>query len=332
MAKFYNGFENIKVELIDYAGNDLAKRVCCFGQHAEFYEGLRSNDEYSSDNRFCNQIVDEIINGVTFPKYALQGHTIAFSVSGISRVCLAQFTREGTNDTGTFFCSASSGTRPLTQEQVIPMNIYKNKDWMNKYAHINEELESLYCEMLKSGIPFMDARYIMPHAQTIDICYTAAMSSFIGSCKKRFDNCIADEINYIYRLMLRELKNAIKRDVTDPLSIKLWNWLIEMCDVKKYSTNLTYRNDFAKYPTPKNVVFEEGAHNNWVKSQWKLELERIYKEQPELLLSREKEMIESWLRLEVEGKELPTTYDSDADYTPEQTIKKMDYYKKENRE
>lgn len=327
MAKFYNGFENIKVELINYAGNDLAKRVCCFGQHAEFYEGLQSSDDYSPDNKFCKQIVDEIVNGVTFPKYALQGHNVTFSVSGISRVCLAQFTREGTNDTGTFFCSASSGTRPLTQEQVIPMNIYSNADWMERYRHINEELESLYCEILSSGVPFMDARYIMPHAQTIDICYVAAMSSFIGSCKKRFDNCIADEINYIYRLMLRALKTAIARDVTDPLSLKLWNWLLNMCDIKKYSTNLTYRNDFARYPTPDGVVFEEGAHNDWRKSQWKLELERIFVDQPELLLPGEADMIADWIILEADGKELPATYRSDAPYTPEETIKKMNYYK-----
>lgn len=327
MAKFNNGFENIKVELINYAGNDLAKQVCCFGQHAEFYEGLRSVDDYSPNNKFCNQIVNEIIEGVTFPKYALQGHSVTFSVSGISRVCLAQFTREGTNDTGTFFCSASSGTRPLTQEQVIPMNIYKNKEWMDRYARINEELESLYCDILDAGVPFMDARYIMPHAQTIDICYTASMSSFIGSCKKRFDNCIADEINYIYRLMLKALKDAVAKDVTDPLSLKLWYWLLAKCDIKNYSTNLTYRNDFERFPTPESVKFVEGAHNDWRKSQWKLELERMLDKKHELLLPGEAKMICKWMMNEACGKELPATYDREAAYTPEQSVKKMDYYK-----
>ena len=75
------------------------------------------------------------------------------------------------------------------------MNIYKNKDWMERYKKINDELESLYCDILESGVPYMDARYLMPHAQTIDICYTATMNSFIGSCRKRFDHSIADEIN-----------------------------------------------------------------------------------------------------------------------------------------
>lgn len=328
MSKFNNGFKNIKVELISYAGNDLAKRVCCFGQHAEFYEGLQCVDDYSPDNKFCNQIVDEIINGITFPKYALSGHNVAFSITGISRVCLAQFTREGTSDTSTFFCSASSGTRPLTQEQIIPMNIYKNKDWMERYTKINNELEDLYVDILSSGVPFMDARYIMPHAQTIDICYTASMLSFIGSCKKRLDHSIADEINYIYRLMKRELKRAIERDVTDPLSKKLWDWLLSQADIKHYSANLTYRNDFTRYPTPENVKFEENAHNDWRKSQWKLELERIYHEEPDLLEQNEKEMVKRWLDLEAKGEPLPATYCATDKFTPETSIKSMDYYRK----
>lgn len=326
MATFHNGFENIKVELINFAGNDLAKRVCCFNQFAEFYEGLKSVDEYSIRNPLCKRIVNEIISGVTFPKYALQGHSVSFCIRGISRVCLAQLTREGTSDTGTFFCSASSGTRPLTQEQIIPMNIYRNEKWRNKYAKINEELEELYVELLEAGIPFMDARYIMPHAQTIDICYTASMQSFISSCKKRLDHCIADEINYVYRLMKYELKKAIQDTVTDELSIRLWNWLLDKADVKTYSTNVTYRNDFERYPLPEHVTFIEDAHNDWRKSQWKLELERMFEEQPWLLETNEIDMIAKWKCQDT----LTATYDSNNSYSPEQAVKKMPYYKEKN--
>ena len=80
MAKFHNGFKDIKVELISYVGNDLARQVCCFGQRAEFYTGFNSIKDYSPNNPTCKQIVDEIINGVTFPKYALEGHKVTFKV------------------------------------------------------------------------------------------------------------------------------------------------------------------------------------------------------------------------------------------------------------
>lgn len=325
MAKFNNGFEGITVELINFAGNDLARQVCCFGQGAEFYEGFKSIYDYSPDNPKCKQIVDDIINGDTFPKYALSGHSVAFSIKGISRICLAQLTREGTSDTGTFFCSESSGTRPLTQEQIIPMNIYVNEKWMSQWTDINERMEKLYCEMLDAGIPFMDARYLMPHNQTINICYTASIGSFIASCKKRLDNSIADEINYLYRLMIDALGNAVFEEVTDNLSFKLWKWLIQKMKVTHYSRNATYRNDFTMYPAEEDLPL---AHNDWRKSQWKMELGRMYKKQPWLLFPEEISMINRWHAIQTVGGKLDANYDKNAPFTPETTIKKMEYYKK----
>lgn len=317
--KFNNGFENIKVELISCVGNDLARQVCCFGQGAEFYEGFNTVKEYSPDNIKCRQIVLDIINGDTFPKYALDGHKVTFSIKGISRICLAQLTREGTSDTGTFFCSESSGTRPLTQEQIIPMNIYQNNNWMQRWTKINEQMESLYCDMLDAGIPFMDARYLMPHNQTINICYTASMRSFINSCNKRLDHCIADEINYVYRLMIRELWN-VSYHCKDALSKELWQWLLRKIGIKTYSKNATYRNDFKLYDAPYDLPL---AHNDWRKSQWRLELERMYANDSDLLTFREKTMIEQW----VIADKLTANYDPNAPFTPESSVKKMDYYK-----
>lgn len=327
MARYNNGFENIKVELINWSGADLARQVCCFGQGAEFYTGFDSVNDYSQDNPKCKQIVTDIIRGDTFPKYALSGHNVAFSIKGISRICLAQLTREGTSDTSTFFCSESSGTRPLTQEQIIPMNIYKNKQWMREWDKINEKMEKLYCEMLEAGIPFMDARYMMPHNQTINICYTASMLSFIGSCNKRLDHSIADEINYVYRLMIWELKKAIlnlEQQGEDVLSIKLWQWLIGKIGIRKPSKNATYRNDFKVYETEEILPF---AHNDWRKSQWKLELERIYKTKRYLLTNDEQLMICNWLIAEQVGDKLNANYDKNLPFTPETSIKNMYYYK-----
>lgn len=329
MAKFNNGFENIKVELIDCAGNDLARRVCCFGQGAEFYEGFNNISDYCPDNPKCEQIVDDIIKGDTFPKYAMSGHSVTFSIKGISRICLAQLTREGSSDTGTFFCSESSGTRPLTQEQIVPMNIYANADWMKQWTDINERMEKLYCEMLDAGIPFMDARYLMPHNQTINICYTASVGSFIASCKKRLDNSIADEINYVYRLMIDAICMMVYSEVTDKLSLKLWRWLIQKMKVTRYSKNATYRNDFTVYPAEEDLPL---AHNDWRKSQWKMELERMYKEMPWLLFPEELDMIKRWHTVQEQGGKLHANYDETAAFTPETTVKKMYYYKEHKNE
>lgn len=322
MAKFYNGYENISVKLIDFKGNDLARAVTRFGGLGEFYEDP-GDTAYSPDDPQANKIIDEIINGKTFPKYAFEGHSVAFQINNISRICLAQLTREKG-----FFCSASGDVRPLTQEFITPRAIYSNKAWMDRLEKIQRDIEDLYIEMCESGITYMESRYFGFHAQTISLCYTAPVFNWLRSCNSRTENNFADEINYIYRLMLRELKNAIKREVTDPLSLKLWNWLLKMADNKSwYKRDHTYNNDFARFPTPEGYEFAEFAHNDWRKSSWKLELERIYKEEPELLFDGEKEMIEAWMALEAEGKELPSTYVKDAPYTAATRIKTVDYYR-----
>lgn len=323
MGKFYNGYENIKVKLINFAGNDLARQVVLFGQNAEFFEDP-GDKEYSPNDPQSERIIDEIMNGKTFPKYAFEGHSVAFEIKNISRICLAQLTREKG-----FFCSASGDVRPLTQEFITPRAIYQNKEWMNRLEKIERDIEDLYIDMCEAGIPYMESRYFGFHAQTISLTYTAPMMNWLRSCNSRTENNFADEINYIYRLMLRELKTAIKNEVTDPLSIKLWNWLITFADNKSwYKRDHTYNNDFERFKTPDNYKFDEYAHNDWRKSSWKIELERIYKEEPELLFPGEAEMIEKWMNLEKEGKELPSTYKADEPYTAETRIKTVDYYRR----
>ena len=322
MGKFHNGYDDISVKLINFAGNDLARQVILFGNLGEFYEGI---DEYSENNPECQRIVEEIISGKTFPKYALEGHSVTFQINNISRICLAQLTRERG-----FFCSASGDVRPLTQDFIVPKAIYNNKTWMKELNDIEDKIEKLYIEMCEAGIPYMESRYFGFHAQTISLCYTSPYTNWARSCNSRTENNFADEINYIYRLMRYELKKAIKEQVTDKLSLKLWNWLLSFTDKKSwYKRDHTYNNDFDRFATPEGYAFAEPAHNDWRKSSWKLELEKMYHEKPELLFEGEKEMIERWLKLEAEGKELPTTYDSHFEKVAEVAIKNVNYYKKE---
>lgn len=321
MAHYNNGYENISVKLINFSGNDLARQVVMFGNLGEFYEGI---SEYSEDNKDCERIIDEIISGKTFPKYAFEGHNVAFQINNISRICLAQLTREKG-----FFCSASGDVRPLTQDFIIPAAIYKRKDWMEKLDTAQKILEDLYIEMCEDGITYMESRYLGLHAQTISLCYNSAYINWARSCNSRTENNFADEINYIYRLMLTELKKVIYTQVTDKLSLKLWKWLLTFVDNKTwYKRDHTYNNDFARFKTADNYQFSEPAHNDWRKSSWKIELEKIYHEKPELLFDKEIDMIEHWLELEKEGKELPTTYDENFEKVAKQAIKKVDYYNK----
>ena len=320
MAKYHRGYEDINVRLLNFVGEDLGRQCVMFGNIGEFYEGI---DQYNPEDPRCIKIVDEIINGKTFPKYAFEGTSVSFQINNISRICLAQLTRERG-----FFCSASGDVRPLTQDFVIPAVIYDNKKWMEKIDKAQKILEEVYIEMCEAEVPYMESRYIGLHSQTISICYNAPIFNFMRSCNSRTENNFADEINYIYRLMLLELKKEVEK-IKDPLSKKLWNWLLTFADNKKaYTRDHTYNNDFERFSLPEDYVQDECAHNDWRKSSWKLELEKIYKEKPELLFPGEKEMIERWMAIEKENLPLPTTYDSESPLVAKNRIKTVDYYKK----
>lgn len=318
MATYHRGYEDINVRLLNFVGEDLGRQCVMFGNIGEFYEGI---DKYDPEDPRCIKIVDEIISGKTFPKYAFEGTSVSFQINNISRICLAQLTRERG-----FFCSASGDVRPLTQDFVIPAAIYDNKVWMAKLYTAQKLLEDLYIEMCEAEVPYMESRYLGLHCQTISICYNAPVFNFMRSCNSRTENNFADEINYIYRLMLNELYCAVK-EIKDPLSRRLWAWLLTFADNKKaYTRDHTYNNDFERFSLPNTYVQDECAHNDWRKSSWKVELEQIYKNRPELLFPGEKEMIERWLKLEEEGKELPTTYDSESPLVAKNRIKTVDYY------
>ena len=323
MGKFHNGYEDISVRLIDWKGNDLARAVCQFGGLAEFYEGAE-HSTYDPNDPHYQKVIDEIISGKTFGKYAFEGSRVSFQINDISRICLAQLTREKG-----FFASQSGDTRPLTQDFIVPKAIYNRKDWMEKLEKIERDIEDLYCEMCEDEITYMEARYFGFHAQTISICYTATAMEFMNSCNSRTENNFADEINYIYRLMRYEIVKAIDA-LEDPLSKKLWKWLLGFSDRKKfYTRDHTYNNDFARFATPSDYEFDELAHNDWRKSSWKVELEDMLKNKPYLLLSGEKEMIENWMDIEARGEELPADYDKNAPFTAYNRIKQMDYYRKD---
>lgn len=323
MAHYHNGYDDISVKLLNFTGNDLGRQCVMFGNIGEFYEGI---DKYDPNNPKCIKIVDEIISGKTFPKYAFEGHNVSFQINNISRICLAQLTRERG-----FFCSASGDVRPLTQDFIIPKAIYKNKKWMEKIDKAQKILEEVYIDMCEAGIPYMESRYIGLHSQTISICYNTSVFNFMRSCNTRTENNFADEINYIYRLMLNELANNIAMTVTDPLSQKLWAWLFTFADNKKaYTRDHTYNNDFQRYKLPKDYKFDECAHNDWRKSSWKLELEKMAEKNPNLLFPGEGEMISDWMTKERNGETLPTTYDENSPLVAKNRIKTVDYYKKDD--
>ena len=321
MAKYHAGFKDIKVKLLNY-DKDLAKHVYEFGRLShDFNEVLP--EKYDENDERCIKLIDKIVAGTTLPKYALQGHRLDFEIDGITRICLAQLTRDHA-----IFASQGGGVYPLTQDFNIPLSIYNDEIVMDMLMKGQYYLECAYELAAEAEIPALEARYIGLHCQTISLTASYLPSDFTRSCFSRTSSNFCDECNYIYRKMYREVRKMVDT-LTDKNSIKLWNWLINEKNCMNdgiYTRERLYNSDFTTMGVPRAEI-KTVAINDWRKSGWKLELERMYVEEPDLLTDNEKQLIKMWQSLEDQGLTLLTTYDSDSPDTLRNTIRKMPYYK-----
>lgn len=320
MSVFNNGYSGISVKLISFNGESMAKDCYEFSQYGldrtqVFFE------EYNKESKNVKTFVDELLDGTTFPKMALTGQRFSFSIEGISRICLAQLTRDSA-----IFCSESHGLRPLSQEFNIPMNIYRDESIMAKLSKAQEILEEAYIEACEKEIPFPESRYLCLHSQTISLTASFTASDFTRSCKSRTNNSFCDELNYVYRKMFVCLKNAIN-EIKDKNSKRIWEWLInerKCIDDDYYKRTNVFNGDFSLLSEDEKIKPAKPAQNDWRKSCWKMELERIMTEEPYLLTEKERATIKSWM---VNDVDLPTTYDDNDVRAAKNAIKNMDYYR-----
>lgn len=325
MAKFNKGYSNIKVKLLSFEGNSLAKRAYRFGVFgSDAYE--IPSQEYKENNEDVKRFVREVMEGTTFPKFLFECTRIEFSIEGISRICLAQLTRDNA-----VFCSESHGLRPLSQEFNIPLNIASDKSIMSKLELAQSILEQAYIECCEKEIPFPESRYVCLHSQTISLTCSFTPSSFARACYSRTNNSFCDELNYVYRKMFYELSKAISK-LSDKNSKTLWQWLInekKCIDDNYYRRTNVFNGDFLPFTKEKPA---KPAQNDWRKSCWKLELERMLTDEPWLLTNKEKFEITKWLSVETLGVDLPTTYKGNLPRAAKNSIKTMPYYKEKTSE
>lgn len=316
MATFHNGYENVKVTLIGWSGNDLAKDIYKFGRLShDFYKPLQ--DEYDEYHEDCIKLIRKIIEGTTLPKFALN-QRIEFRIENISRICLAQLTRDSA-----IFASASTGVFPMSQDFNIPMNIYKDEEIMSRLRKAQDLLEEAYIIACEKEYPTIESRYIGLHPQTISLTASYTIADFVRSCHSRTSSNFCDECNYVYRLMYRELWRAISTEVKDANSLDLYYWLLpeyKCINDGTYKRERLYNSDFT---WDNSYVPSKPALNDWRKSGWKMELERMLINGTGWLTDKEV----SYVNEAMDNPNLPTTYDNTRPDVAVNMIKTMPYYK-----
>lgn len=100
----------------------------------------------------------------------LEHITFTFSITGISRACLAQLTRHR-------IASYSVRSQRYTKlDDIVPTNVDGNTDYQEAIAKIHEA----YAAMLKAGIKAEDARMVLPQSSSTNLVMTINLRSFIN--------------------------------------------------------------------------------------------------------------------------------------------------------
>lgn len=295
-----NGYKGISVEIISYTKHpakimwDMLKQTWISLHDVDYDPNSETAKEFIIDSlsKRLNPVPQETI-------------LIQAVFKGISRVNLAQLTRHR----GWIFNSESQMPQPVNHNVIIPLNIV-NSPFYERAKKLIEDSQKLYDDMTKgnenketTSIPYQDARYLLIHGQTADISASFTLPQLVNAVGMRFENNTHDEINYTFRLLVKELRKVIEEDEEmDSLDKLIYNTLLKNCDVfganRQVGTccDAMFGNSFKRFPDANEYVTKatDNCLFDYKKLAWYDELKRIYKEEPELLLPGEKEMIESW--------------------------------------
>ena len=297
---YQDGYKGISVEIIEFTKHpakimwDMLKQTW-----------ISLHDKpYDPNNKVVRKFIEDSLARRLNP---VPQETILIQCvfRGISRVNLAQLTRHR----GWIFNSESQMPQPVNHNVMIPLSIV-NSPYYERARKLIEESQKLYDDMTcgndikeTTNIPYQDARYMLIHGQICDISASFTLPQLIGACGMRFENNTHDEINYTFRLLVKELKRVVMLDgEMDDLDQFIYLELLNRCDVNGANRNVgtchdpMFGNSFKRFPDADKYVTEttENCQFNYKKLAWYQELKRMAEEEPELLLPGEKEMIESW--------------------------------------
>jgi len=290
-----DGYKDISVEVIDY-NKDLARHAWnCYRMTWHNLQNLEYDDP---TNSYIDDAINNIIKMRALPMPREQA-IITFRINNISRVCLAQLTRQRKAR----FNVESQMPMPITHNVIIPANIYADDELRKEAEELVKASQKFYDKLISKGIPPQDARYMTMHGQTCSLVYVVDVNTFVSSFGFRCENNLSDEINLVYRLCKKAILDTIEQDKLlgsiDFNTYKMYKQIITPADCmgakQKLGMNYdnVFGNSFARYPdaNAEISIITEYCSFDFTKSAWFKELQRL---DESLLFPDEKEMIESW--------------------------------------
>lgn len=294
MKNISKGYEDISVQIIDY---NMALAEHAWNCYRMTWKHLQ-NVQYDVNNKDVIEAIKNITFFRALPMPREQA-IITFRLNNISRVCLAQITRQRK----ACFNVESQMPRPIEHNVIMPLNIYNDDSLKTKADEVIRLSQDLYNECIAKGIPPQDARYLTMHGQTTSCVYVVDINTFVSSFGFRCENNLSDEINLVYRLCKHEFIRQLQSDYTkaniDYLTYSMYLDILKTADAaganRKVGQNYdkVFGNSFKRYQDANEEIttITKNCDYDFTKSAWYLELQRL---PSELLFDNEKEMITSW--------------------------------------
>ena len=193
------------VRLVSYSP-DGEKVVAIAAKMSRSRKGWDYHEKEMTDEEIEIWIRDAILHGY----WSVLEHSVyTFSIEGISRVASHQLVR---HRIASYTQMSHRFARPIDEyyKPIIPISIKKrdvhelvNKAYNNAYE--------IYYELLKSGIPEEDARYVLPNAVNTNIVVTMNARELYNFFSLRLCSRAQWEIRAIAWRMLEEVKKVHPR-------------------------------------------------------------------------------------------------------------------------
>ncbi len=154
--------------------------------------------EYPED-----KLSEWLLQAVKYPS-TLEHITFTFYIEGISRVTSHQLVRHRIAS----YTQESQRYSAAERDYITPPSII-NSGLEVKFREYVSKAYELYDEIVKSGIPYEDARYILPQAVTTRLLMTVNLREFIHIACLRTSIHAQWEIKELINLMIEEVSKII---------------------------------------------------------------------------------------------------------------------------
>lgn len=193
------GTSHLTVKLLNYS-NDITLPIVSF--LSQTWGPTFSLDNYSEKD--IQEMVCIALEGQSLST-ALECIQFTFQIDGISRASSHQLVRVRIGSG--FSQKGMSDAYYGDEDYVIPASIVavgKEKE----YQEVIRKSIDLYKELFEIGVPYQDARFILPHAMTTSLVWSVNFLALRNFCGKRMQRSQSWEMNMLCQLIKRELEKV----------------------------------------------------------------------------------------------------------------------------